>query len=336
MNKKIIIVTFILLLMIGITGCINKKDNSKIEKEVKADYEWEKLTSKNSNYNWDDANKDEIINIFEHLGFYHTFNDGPASDNNNEFLWGLTFKNLYGEMKKIEGSNKFASFYIKEADKVNIDKYSNLEVDFLDSYMKILFAYINSSELTNAVKVNDLMDVKDWGKVTKVYVRNYNSDNNTKDTNYYRELLYYFEKQDMWIKVLSTNLGDGGDGNYVVFYENVTISDDYDGAEMKPTILNNVIKNNYEYFDFLIQYRNKVYLEHVNKKINEYNNYTNTNKKYKPEVGMSEEEVLKSTWGTPNKRNKDTYSWGSEEQWVYNKKGYIYFRNGKVTSISER
>ena len=34
--------------------------------------------------------------------------------------------------------------------------------------------------------------------------------------------------------------------------------------------------------------------------------------------------------------NKDTYSWGTTEQWVYNNKGYIYFKNGIVTSISER
>lgn len=58
--------------------------------------------------------------------------------------------------------------------------------------------------------------------------------------------------------------------------------------------------------------------------------------KTKPQVGMTEEEVLSSAWGYPNKRNKDTYSWGTTEQWVYNNYGYVYFRNGIVTSISDR
>lgn len=55
-----------------------------------------------------------------------------------------------------------------------------------------------------------------------------------------------------------------------------------------------------------------------------------------PRIGMTATEVRNSSWGSPDKINKDTYSWGTTEQWVYNKKGYIYFRNGVVTSISER
>ncbi len=58
--------------------------------------------------------------------------------------------------------------------------------------------------------------------------------------------------------------------------------------------------------------------------------------KTKPQVGMTEEEVLSSTWGYPNKKNKDTYTWGTTEQWVYDNYGYVYFRNGIVSSISER
>jgi len=53
-----------------------------------------------------------------------------------------------------------------------------------------------------------------------------------------------------------------------------------------------------------------------------------------PKIGMTKEEVERSTWGYPKKINKDTYSWGTKEQWVYDK-GYIYFRDGIVTSISE-
>ena len=57
--------------------------------------------------------------------------------------------------------------------------------------------------------------------------------------------------------------------------------------------------------------------------------------KKEPSIGMTTSQVRNSTWGSPKKVNKNTYSWGTKEQWVYDK-GYIYFENGKVTSISER
>lgn len=51
---------------------------------------------------------------------------------------------------------------------------------------------------------------------------------------------------------------------------------------------------------------------------------------------MSKTEVLATDWGNPNKKNVDTYSWGTTEQWVYDKYGYVYFKNDIVTSVSER
>ena len=54
-----------------------------------------------------------------------------------------------------------------------------------------------------------------------------------------------------------------------------------------------------------------------------------------PSIGMTHEEVRKSTWGNPIRINKSTYAWGTTEQWVYSNYRYIYFKNGKVTSISE-
>lgn len=59
------------------------------------------------------------------------------------------------------------------------------------------------------------------------------------------------------------------------------------------------------------------------------------NAKKEPAVGMTEEEVLNSTWGEPKQKNKTTYEWGTSEQWVYSNNRYIYFDNGIVTAISE-
>ena len=66
-----------------------------------------------------------------------------------------------------------------------------------------------------------------------------------------------------------------------------------------------------------------------------------TQQPQEPKVGMTKEEVERSTilsqktGQSIKKINKDTYSWGTKEQWVYDR-GYIYFRNDVVTSISER
>lgn len=57
--------------------------------------------------------------------------------------------------------------------------------------------------------------------------------------------------------------------------------------------------------------------------------------KEEPQIGMTSEEVLNSTWGEPEDINKDTYSWGIKEQWCYPDNKYIYFEDGNVTSISE-
>lgn len=55
-----------------------------------------------------------------------------------------------------------------------------------------------------------------------------------------------------------------------------------------------------------------------------------------PEIGMTKNEVLESTWGEPDDVNVDEYEWGTEEQWVYDAKGYIYFENGIVNAIQHR
>ncbi len=60
------------------------------------------------------------------------------------------------------------------------------------------------------------------------------------------------------------------------------------------------------------------------------------NKPKEPKIGMKKEEVLKSTWGKPDDKNITEFSWGTEEQWVYKGKGYIYLENGVVTAIQHK
>ena len=50
-------------------------------------------------------------------------------------------------------------------------------------------------------------------------------------------------------------------------------------------------------------------------------------------LGMSEEDVLASSWGRPESVNRSIGTWGTHEQWVYGDGNYLYFRNGVLTSI---
>jgi tetratricopeptide (TPR) repeat protein len=52
-----------------------------------------------------------------------------------------------------------------------------------------------------------------------------------------------------------------------------------------------------------------------------------------PTIGMTQDEVLNSSWGKPLDRNKTTTEYGVSEQWVYGSDRYIYFDNGIVTAI---
>lgn len=48
------------------------------------------------------------------------------------------------------------------------------------------------------------------------------------------------------------------------------------------------------------------------------------------------DKMAKASLGNPDDINKSTGSWGVHEQWVYSKKDiYLYFENGKLTSIQD-
>jgi len=49
-------------------------------------------------------------------------------------------------------------------------------------------------------------------------------------------------------------------------------------------------------------------------------------------LGMTQEDVLASNWGRPNKVNRTIYSHGTHEQWVYDG-GYLYFEGGILVTI---
>ena len=50
-------------------------------------------------------------------------------------------------------------------------------------------------------------------------------------------------------------------------------------------------------------------------------------------IGMNREDVLASSWGKPDSVNRTTTSSTTSEQWVYGARNYLYFENGKLSTI---
>jgi len=51
------------------------------------------------------------------------------------------------------------------------------------------------------------------------------------------------------------------------------------------------------------------------------------------QIGMTQPDVLASSWGSPQKVNTTTTARGTREQWVYGGHNYLYFENGLLTAI---
>lgn len=59
-------------------------------------------------------------------------------------------------------------------------------------------------------------------------------------------------------------------------------------------------------------------------------------KKPNAAIGMSKSQVRnKTNWGEPDYINTTTNKYGTHEQWVYDDYQYLYFDNGKLTTIQQ-
>lgn len=61
--------------------------------------------------------------------------------------------------------------------------------------------------------------------------------------------------------------------------------------------------------------------------------YKARKKKEGVSIGMSQQDVLDSSWGRPERVNRTTTVRGVHEQWVYGSGNYLYFESGLLTSI---
>lgn len=290
-----------------------------------------------------DSEKDEITNLMNHLRVDNT-------NTNN------SFESWIEEMQKLSDSNLFAEKVIEEINKTNYFELENYEKDFLDFYIKqVIF---DENIYNQEVSSYDTME--HFGNVTNVYKANYNNEYSEIS----RTLLVRFEKNqktsdsfeyyvcfvnDKNIKINTNffkNIQDGSTLYFLYSKSVMNITEDSFVNNYPITIeevdvnqINSLLNEYNNFISFLINYRDNVYKISRNGELqDEYEERENEESLSEsiPKVGMTASEVEKTSWGKPDKKNKDTYSWGTTEQWVYNDKGYVYFENGKVTSVSER
>lgn len=61
--------------------------------------------------------------------------------------------------------------------------------------------------------------------------------------------------------------------------------------------------------------------------------YKARKKKEGVRIGMTQQDVIDSMWGKPERVNRTITARGVHEQWVYGNGGYLYFEGGLLTSI---
>lgn len=271
-----------------------------------------------------------------------------------------SFLDFYNVILEYAQDNLFAKEIKEKTDKFNYPNLPQADKDILEVYINEMFKIIDTE-----VSKNDINNKK----INKAYWTDFTYLSSVTNATFYNRLLYIsFEDdpnillayrfdsnntifnatQNTFNGTLTDGLKvyfseDGYGNNWTLYNENKKETVEITIKELDSNSLQQMIINSNDLLSFLKQYRDEVYKPIKDKQLQkeaeekkEYQEKENKIKSSIPQVGMTPSEVRKTKWGSPDKINKDTYSWGTTEQWVYNKYGYVYFRNGVVSSVSER
>jgi hypothetical protein len=131
--------------------------------------------------------------------------------------------------------------------------------------------------------------------------------------------------------------GEATDGDYSIYN---TIAFNYRNAKNRFEKMKNIPKDfqneydsSYKYLSEKTNHYQTIYDQWSSMSISERAEVDY--QKSMPQIGMTTDEVLSSTWGKPQDINKTTTKYGVSEQWVYPGFFYIYFEDGIVTAIQE-
>lgn len=199
----------------------------------------------------------------------------------------------------------------------------NESVNVLDDYM---FKYIETKEECGKIMQSDINGIKLWGHKAKSYgICLLLADKPKEALVIFEDEKKRSEDPDKVLDFLydSANYivdSESTFDRYVELAKQRTTADDDEGyISILSAVEQKVSDRAFKTDD----------AEQIRKNIEYHSKY------FAPEIGMSAEKVLESTWGKPNDINKTTTKYGISEQWVYSLDRYIYLEDGIVTAIQE-
>ena len=349
--KRLIITFFVLSIVCCLCGCQKGEDEKSIETSFEEEI-------------FDDEISDDVENVEEEVRTWQS--DAELDDVwsiSEDFINGnssgdiRSLNDWISSLRPFREDNLFAKEVVDRFEMDNISNMTDMEKDFISGYiqtllhadlvdyskMKVYFAYAAGySEDCSCLSEMEynyrglFLHVKDT--VTKgnydysnMFVNFFSFEDDSVNpigVERHGVLNNSASKmpEDYGITSESTEgeiVGEGNEQVVGLHYFSVDVSQ-----------FNDILANS-SLVEFVKEFRSEIVLPMQNTKKREREKAKEDNKPKEPSIGMTEQEVLNSSWGSPKKKNVDTYEWGTKEQWVYSK-GYIYFENGVVTTISER
>lgn len=348
--KRLIITFFVLGTVCCLFGCQKNEDEKSLQTSFEEEIFEEEISDNIENIEeeaktWQlDAKVNEVWSISE------DFINGNSGDIKSLNDW-------INALRPFREDNLFAKEVVDRFEMDNISNMTDMEKDFISGYIQtLLYA--------------DLVDYSKM-KVHFAYAAGYSEDGScSSEMEYnYRGIFLYvkdtvtkgnYDYSNMFVNIFSFEDNsvnpDGVERHGVLNNSASKMPKDY-GISLESTEgeivgegnkhivglhyfsvdvsqFNDILTNS-SLVEFVKEFRSEIVFPMQNAKIQEREKAKEDNKPKEPSIGMTEQEVLNSSWGSPKRKNIDTYEWGTKEQWVYSR-GYIYFENGVVTTISER
>lgn len=351
LKKKVLPISLAVLIIGGstwLTGCntVNVENEDMQSQTVDEFTHREESTAKS--IEMEDGTSKEILSLFESLAWRQY----SADDYSSERIYKFT--DLQTAMGSCADHNSFAEEFIEKADKTNYEFMDETSKKIFDTYVQLIFReelWLDGKDFSKYKRVTqDIL-----GDISEVWI---GSSDNTEDEYLFLRIegcgfTTEEDRSNYVVLINRTQTATSWQGNMQDAPENRILKDWSGNAlcEMQDFGANqvneNVITPNRDFFDWLTEYRDTIYsslrYEEIIAEVDAEEAEENAEKKEKleqelsvPEVGMTAEEVESTGWGKPDKINKDTYEWGTKEQWVYDGRGYVYLEDGIVTSVSER
>jgi hypothetical protein len=181
----------------------------------------------------------------------------------------------------------------------------------LDS--SIDYLYLTDENVQTIQEKKEEVVKRDIDKLMEIY-ENKNYDSIGEPSDYH--ILSNQDDQFVAVHSYLWTLKRHSEGITSVDYLMSRVDFDYSGR-LKKEIQALIIKED-KFYDYIMAHKKKV-----------------NDAKLNPTIGMTEEAVIKSTWGESQSKNRTVTEKSVREQWVYSNYRYLYFQDGILISFQD-